>query len=458
MKYKPHDYQSFCVDFIKTHPVAALFLDMGLGKTVITLSAIQDLMLDSFSVSKTLVIAPLRVARDTWPAEVEKWDHLANLELSVMVGDLKSRVAALNHPALIYIINRENVKWLIEYYEKNGLKWDFDMVVIDELSSFKNHQSQRFKWLRKVRPFVKRFVGLTGTPASNGLMDLWAEIGILDGGQRLGKFIGRYRESYFKPGSMNPATGVVFSYVPRQGAEEMIYQRISDITISMKALDYLKMPEQVFVDHEVVMTKEEKKLYDTLSRDLIIPLEGADIDASNAGALTGKLLQMSNGAVYDEDGEAREIHKHKLEMLEDLIEAANGQSVLIAYWFKHDKKRIMEYLESAGYKPIDLKSSDDIRNWNEGLIPVALIHPASAGHGLNIQSGGHILIWFGLTWSLELYQQTNARLWRQGQSETVSIHHIVAKDTGDEDVLAAWSSKDVTQEKLIAAVKARLGV
>ena len=414
-------------------------------------------MLDSFSVSKTLVIAPLRVSRDTWPAEVVKWDHLANLEVSVMVGDVKSRVAALNHPALVYIINRENIKWLVEYYEKNGRRWDFDMVVIDELSSFKNHQSQRFKWLRKVRPYVKRFVGLTGTPASNGLMDLWAEIGILDGGQRLGKFIGRYREAYFKPGSMNPATGVVFSYVPRQGAEEMIYQRISDITISMKALDYLNMPEQVFVDHEVVMDKAERKLYDTLSRDLIIPLEDADIDASNAGALTGKLLQMANGAVYDEDGHAREIHNHKLEMLEDLIESANGQSVLIAYWFKHDKQRIMDHLTAAGYTPIDLKSSEDIKNWNEGLIPVALIHPTSAGHGLNIQSGGHILIWFGLTWSLELYQQTNARLWRQGQSKTVSIHHIVAKDTVDEDVLAALTSKDVTQEKLIAAVKARLG-
>ena len=380
------------------------------------------------------------------------------LEISVICGTVKERLAALNHQAHIYIINRENVKWLIEYYEKNGLKWDFDMVVIDELSSFKNHQSQRFKWLRKVRPYVKRFVGLTGTPASNGLMDLWSEIGILDGGQRLGKFIGRYREAYFKPGSMNPATGIVFSYVPREGAEEMIYNRISDITISMKALDYLDMPEQVFVDHEVVMDEAEKKLYDMLSRDLIIPLGDCDIDASNAGALTGKLLQMANGAVYDEEGEARPIHNHKLEMLEDLIEAANGQSVLIAFWFKHDRSRIMNHLTAAGYKPIELKSSEDIKNWNDGNIPVALIHPASAGHGLNIQQGGHILIWFGLTWSLELYQQTNARLWRQGQTQTVSIHHIVCKGTVDEDVLAALSSKDVTQEKLIAAVKARLGI
>ena len=455
-----HDYQNHCVEFLLSHPIALLILEMGLGKTIITLTALVELMLDRFEVGKVLIIAPLRVARDTWPDEVSKWEHLAQLDISVMVGNEKARVAALNQPALVYIINRENIKWLVEYYEKNGLRWDFDMVVIDELSSFKNHQSQRFKWLRKVRPFVKRFVGLTGTPASNGLMDLWAEVGILDGGVRLGKFIGRFREAYFKPGGMNPATGVVFNYIPRPGAEEMIYERISDITISMKALDYLNMPEQVFVDHEVEMNKAERKLYDMLSRDLIIPLEGADIDASNAGALTGKLLQMANGAVYDEDGHARFIHERKLQMLEDLIESANGQSVLIAYWFKHDHARILAHLEKAGYSPAevrDLKESKDIKDWNDGNIPIALIHPASAGHGLNIQKGGHILIWFGLTWSLELYQQTNARLWRQGQSETVSIHHIITKDTVDEDVLAALNSKDVTQEKLIAAVKARLG-
>lgn len=424
---------------------------------MITLSALEDLMLDSFSVSKVLVIAPLRVARDTWPEEIQKWDHLQGLSYSVIVGDVKTRVAAINHRALIYIINRENVKWLVDYYEKHGLKWDFDCIVIDELSSFKNWQSQRFKALRKVRPFVKRFIGLTGTPASNGLMDLWAEIGILDGGQRLGKFIGRFREAYFKPGGMNPQTGIVFNYIPRPGAEEMIYERISDITISMKALDYLHMPECVYVDHEVEMNKQERKLYDTLKTDLIIPTEDGDIDASNAGALTNKLLQMANGAVYDENGEAREIHRRKLEMLEDLVESANGQSVLIAYWFKHDHERIVSYLQNAGYEPRDLKSSDDIKAWNAGEIPVALIHPASAGHGLNIQSGGHILIWFGLTWSLELYQQTNARLWRQGQTEVVTIHHIVTKGTVDNDVLAALSNKDVTQEKLIAAVKAQLG-
>lgn len=413
-------------------------------------------MLDELAVSKVLVIAPLRVARDTWPAEISKWDHLREMDVSVIVGDAKTRKAAVSANALIYIVNRENVKFLVEYYEKNGLRWDFDCVVIDELSSFKNYQSQRFKYLRKVRPFVKRWIGLTGTPTSNGLMDLWAEIGILDGGERLGRFIGRFRDAYFKPGSMNPSTGVVFSYVPRPGAEEQIYDRISDITISMKAIDHLQMPECVYVNHIVELSAPERKLYDQLKTDLIIPLEDGDIDAANAASLSNKLLQMANGAVYDENKETRVIHSRKFEALEDLIEAANGQPVLIAYWFKHDHTRIVEHLNAAGYTPRDLKDSRDIQDWNSGSIPIALIHPASAGHGLNIQSGGHILIWFGLTWSLELYQQTNARLWRQGQEQTVTIHHIITKNTVDEDVLSALASKDVTQEKLIAAVKARL--
>ena len=456
MKFQPHDYQQFCIDYIKNHAVSALLLDMGLGKTAITLTALKDLMLDDLLISKALVIAPLRVARDTWPSEIAKWDHLKNLDCSVIVGDVKTRVAALNASSLVYVINRENVKWLVEYYEKNGLRWDFDCVVIDELSSFKNYQSQRFKWLRKIRPFVKRWIGLTGTPTSNGLMDLWAEIGILDGGERLGRFIGRYREAYFKPGSLNPSTGVVYSYVPRPGAEEQIYSKISDITISMKALDYLDMPECICVNHTVEMSAPERKLYDQLKTDLIIPTDDGDIDAANAASLSNKLLQMSNGAVYDENKEPRFIHSRKLEMLEDLIEAANGSPVLIAYWFTHDRQRILEHLRSVGYDPREIRSSEDIRDWNQGSIPIALIHPASAGHGLNIQSGGHILIWFGLTWSLELYQQTNARLWRQGQSSTVTIHHIITKDTVDENVLAALASKDVTQEQLIAAVRARL--
>lgn len=409
-------------------------------------------MFDELKVSKVLVIAPLRVASETWPAEIKKWDHLKEMESAIITGTVKQRIAAVNANAFIYIVNRENVKWLIEYYEKNGLRWDFQMIVIDELSSFKNYQSQRFKWLRKVRPFVKRWVGLTGTPTSNGLMDLWAEIGILDGGERLGRFIGRFRESYFKPSSMNPSTGVVFSYIPRPGAEQQIYDKISDITISMKALDYLDMPECIYVNHVVGMNAAEKKLYDQLKHDLIIPLEDGDIDAANAASLSNKLLQMANGAVYDENKEVRVIQ----EKLEDLIESANGQPVLIAYWFKHDRTRIIEHLSACGYAPREIKTSEDIQSWNTGNIPVALIHPASAGHGLNIQSGGHILVWYGLTWSLELYQQTNARLWRQGQQNTVTIHHIVCKNTVDEDVLSALADKDITQEKLIAAVKARL--
>ena len=411
-------------------------------------------MFDELKISKVLVIAPLRVASETWPAEIKKWDHLKEMEAAVIAGTVKQRIAAVNANAFIYIVNRENVKWLVEYYEKNGLRWDFQMTVIDELSSFKNYKSQRFKWLRKVRPFVKRWVGLTGTPTSNGLMGLFAEIGILDGGERLGRFIGRFRESYFKPSSMNPSTGVVFSYVPRPGAEQQIYDKISDITISMKALDYLDMPECIYVNHEVEMNAAERKLYDQLKHDLIIPLEDGDIDAANAASLSNKLLQMANGAVYDENKEVRVIHQRKLEMLEDLIESANGQPVLIAYWFKQDRTRIMEHLSACGYAPREIKTSDDIQSWNNGSIPVALIHPASAGHGLNIQSGGHILVWYGLTWSLELYQQTNARLWRQGQQNTVTIHHIVCKNTVDE--LSALANKDVTQEKLIAAVKARL--
>ena len=413
-------------------------------------------MLDNLSVKKVLVIAPLRVARDTWPAEIRKWDHLKDLDVSVIVGDAKTRIAAIIRPAMVYIVNRENTKWLVEYYEKNEWRWDFDCIVIDELSSFKNHQSQRFKWLRKIRPYVKRWIGLTGTPTSNGLMDLWAEIGILDGGERLGRFIGRYREAYFRPGAMNPYTGIVYQYTLRPGAEEQIYRKISDIDISMKALDYLQMPECASVTHEVQMSQAEKDIYDLMKTDLIIPLEDGDIDAMNAASLSNKLLQMSNGAVYDENGNVRVIHQRKLEMLEDLLEAANGQPVLVAYWFRHDKDRIQEYLKGIGCETREIKETKDIQDWNAGRIPVALIHPASVGHGLNIQDGGHILIWFGLTWSLELYMQANARLWRQGQKSTVTIHHIITKGTVDEDVMAALEAKDVTQGKLIAAVKARL--
>ena len=411
-------------------------------------------MLETFEVSKVLIIAPLRVARDTWPAEIEKWDHLQGLDISVIVGDTKTRIAALHHPAMIYVVNRENIKWLVEYYEKNGMRWDFGMVVIDELSSFKNYQSQRFKFLRKVRPYVKRWVGLTGTPSSNGLMDLWAEIGILDGGERLGKFIGRYREAYFKASSMNPSTGVVFQYKPREGAEELIYQRISDITISMKSTDHLKMPELVSTEYEVQLSDSERSRYEDLKQELILQLPDGEVTAANAASLTGKLSQLANGAIYADTGEVIEFHDRKLDALEDIIEAANEKSLLVAYWFRHDLSRIKNRFNVR-----EIKTSRDIADWNAGKIPVAVIHPASAGHGLNLQAGGSTLVWFGLTWSLELYQQTNARLWRQGQeSGTVVIQHIITKGTIDERIVKALSKKEMTQTALIDAVKADLEV
>ena len=415
-------------------------------------------MFDRFDVGKVLVIGPLRVARSVWPEERQKWDGLDFLKMSVMVGDAKQRAAALRTQADVFVINRDNVKWLTDYLEKHNMPWPFDMVVIDELSSFKNHQSQRWRALRKVRPYIKRIVGLTGTPASNGLLDLWAEVFLIDKGERLGRFITRYREAYFKPAGMNPYTGVVYNYVPRAGAEEQIYQKIGDISVSMKAKDYLQMPECLTVTHNVEMEAEERKLYDAMKQDLLIELEGDTLTADNAATLSNKLLQMANGAIYGAENTVKHIHDKKLEALFDLIEQANGQSVLVCYWYKHDHQRIQEFLTAKGMPTRDLKSDQDIADWNAGKIPVALISPASAGHGLNIQQGGHILIWFSQVWSLELYSQTNARLWRQGQNEVVTIHHIVTKDTVDEDVLSALKRKDTTQQNLINAVKAHLTI
>ena len=449
MKYSPHDYQKYVTDFILNHPVAAVFLDMGLGKTAITLSAIFDLCLDRFEVRKVLVIAPLRVARDTWPDEIRKWDHLRSLTYSVAVGTETERKAALMQKVSVYLINRENIQWLIE---ESGLPFDYDMVVIDELSSFKSYQAKRFRSLLKVRPAVKRIVGLTGTPSSNGLMDLWAEFRILDLGKRLGRFITHYRNTYFVPDKRNGQ--VIFSYKPREGAEDEIYTAISDITISMKAVDHLKMPECVMNAVKVILSEKERKTYDTMKTDLVVSLGDEEIDAGNAAALANKLSQMANGAVYSEDKWVFPIHERKLDALEDLIEAANGKPVLVAYWFKHDLERIQKR-----FKVHEIKTSCDIVDWNNGRIPVAVIHPASAGHGLNLQAGGSTLIWFGLTWSLELYQQTNARLWRQGQkSETVVIHHIIAENTIDERIMNALRKKDKTQSALIDAVKANLEV
>ena len=446
MKYAPHNYQKFATDFIINHPVSAVLLEMGLGKSVISLSAINELMLDYFDVSRTLVIAPLRVANSTWPDEIKKWDHLKHLNYSVVIGSKKERLDALGKPAHIYLINRENVDWLIN---KSGISWKFDMVVIDELSSFKSYQAKRFKSLLKVRPKIKRIVGLTGTPSSNGLMDLWAEFRLLDMGERLGRYITYYRQNFFVPDKRNQQ--MIFSYKPKDGAEKKIYSLISDITISMKSKDYIKMPECVMNEVIVTLSDKEQKLYDSLKQDMVLSLEENEIDAINAAALSNKLLQMSNGAIYNDEKESIHIHDRKLDALEDLIEGANGKPVLVAYWFKHDINRINKRFETR-----EIKTTKDISDWNKGNIPVALIHPASAGHGLNLQAGGSTIIWFGLTWSLELYQQTNARLYRQGQDSTVVIHHILTKGTIDEDVMKALKAKERIQDALIESVKARL--
>ena len=447
MKFVPHEYQAYATDFILTHPISAILLSMGLGKSVITLTAIHELCLNSFEVRKTLIIAPLRVATSTWPAEIQKWDHLQGLTFSVAVGTEPERKAALLQPTHIHIINRENVQWLIE---GSGLPFDYDMVVIDELSSFKSHQAKRFRSLMKARPHVKRIVGLTGTPSSNGLMDLWAEFRLLDMGKRLGRFITHYRDEFFTPDKRNQQ--MVFSYKPRPGAEDEIYRRIADITISMRSTDYLKMPECVMNEVPVTLSGTEQEVYTQMKNDLVVSLNGEEIDAVNAAALSGKLCQMANGAVYGDEKRVVHIHDRKLDALEDLIEAANGKHVLVAYWFKHDLARIQERFHVR-----EIRTSKDIADWNAGAIPVGLIHPASAGHGLNLQAGGSTLVWFGLTWSLELYQQTNARLWRQGQqAETVVIHHIITRGTIDEQIMAALKEKDKTQAALIDAVKVNL--
>lgn len=441
-----HGYQEYSVNFIIEHPVAAVLLDCGLGKTVTSLTAINDLMFDYFDIHRVLVICPLRVG-NVWANEIQHWEHLHLLQYSVAVGSESERLSALKAQADIYIINRENVQWLIE---KSGIPFDFDMVVVDELSSFKNYQSKRFKALMKARPKVKRVVGLTGTPSSNGLMDLFAEFKLLDMGARLGRFIGQYRTAYFSPDKRNGQ--IVYSYKPLPNAEQQIYDKISDITISMKSTDHLKMPELISTKYEVELSDSEKKKYEELKKDLILQLPDGEITAANAASLTGKLSQMANGAVYSDDESILEIHQRKLDALEDIIESANGKPVLVAYWFRHDLERIRKRFDVRA-----IKTAKDIADWNNGSIPIAVIHPASAGHGLNLQQGGSALVWFGITWSLELYQQTNARLWRQGQSaETVVITHIIAKDTIDERIIKALKTKDTSQSALIDAVKANL--
>lgn len=443
MQYKPHDYQKFAVDFIETHPEAAVLLECGLGKTSITLTALNDMMFDRFEVHKVLIIAPIRVCRNSWAAEIEKWDHLKGMTYSLVLGSRDQRLAALQQKADLYIINRENVQWLIE---SSGMPFDFDMVVIDELSSFKNHQSKRFRALRKVRPFVKRIIGLTGTPCSNGLMNLWAQFRLLDKGVRLGKRIGQYRDAYFTPDWNG------FTYTPRKGAEKEIYGKIADISISMKTTDHLTMPELVMIADKVELDEDAFRIYKDMEQEMCVEFVDEPISAANGGVLCGKLTQLASGTIYTDSGTVRHIHDHKLDALEDLIEAQNGKPALIAYWYKHERDSIIQRFDCR-----EIKTDADIADWNKGKIPVALIQPSSAGHGLNLQSGGSTIIWYTMPWSLELYQQTNARLWRQGQqSETVVIHHLVAVGTIDEDIMKVLEMKDKTQAAMMNAVKARV--
>ena len=447
MKYIPFDYQEHALKFILKEKAAGILLDCGLGKTVITLTAIAELMHNRFEITKALVIAPLRVAENVWDAEAKKWDHLKHLRIVKVLGSKSERIQALNTSADIYVINRENTKWLVDYYQKD---WPFDLLVLDELSSFKSHRAKRFKALRKVRPLCKRVVGLTGTPAPNGLLDLWSQVYLLDSGKRLGKTITGYRERYFLPDKRN--RHVVFSYKPKAGAEEAIYERLSDICISMKNKDYLNIPERIDNIVPVKLPPKNMEQYRQLERELLLPLLEGDVVAGSAAVLTNKLLQMTGGTVYDEDGGVQEIHDEKLNALEDLIEAANGKPVLIYYAYRHELYRIQNRFDCRV-----LDKPQDIEDWNKGEVPVMLAHPASAGHGLNLQDGGSTIIWFGLPWSLELYQQANARIHRQGQRNTVVVHHLVAKGTIDEDVMQVLKNKEAGQEALLQAVKARVG-
>src|SRR5690554_1447234 len=446
MKFNPYPYQRRAIQHILDNPAAGLFLDLGLGKTVITLTAVAELLHDRFEVEKVLVIAPLRVADSVWTAEAEKWDHLRYLKISKVLGDRKKRLSALQEKADIYVINRENIPWLVDHYKR---KWPFDMVVIDELSSFKSSNAKRFRALRRVRPMINRIVGLTGTPAPNGLIDLWPQIYLLDQGERLGKTITSYRDRFFRPGKRNGH--IVYEWIVRDPDE--IYCRIDDIVISMKAADWLEMPEKIDRVVKVKLSEEVRQKYKQLERDLILRFtEGGDIVAANGAVLVNKLLQLAQGAAYDENDEVKFIHDAKLDALEDVIEASAGKPVLAFYIYQHDRDRILERFSQARV----LQTNGDIRDWNAGKIPLLLAHPASAGHGLNLQAGGNIIVWFGNTWSLELYQQANARLDRQGQTKPVIIHHLVAKGTMDEDVISAIDRKSAGQDALMDAVKARI--
>lgn len=448
MKFKPHDYQAHTTQFIIDHPESAIFLGMGMGKTISTLTAVNDLIRNRFETQKVLVIAPIRVARDTWPTEIDKWDHLAGLTVSPIIGTAKQREAAANRRADIYTIGRENIPWLVKHH---GSRWPYDMVIIDELSSFKNPQAKRFKALKKVRPKIHRIVGLTGTPAPNSLLDIWAPFRLIDNGQRLGKYITHYRDQYFTPGRRNGT--VVYNWNLRPGADQAIYDNIADITVSMRTTDYLQLPEATHQHITVQLPPKARKHIDTLKRDLVLDLDDDTIDAANAATLSLKLQQLSGGAIYNETGDNYiTIHDEKIQALAELVDQAQGNTMLVCYWFKHERDRILDAIPGARV----LDTQQDFHDWNNGDIPVALIHPASAGHGLNLQAGGHIMVWYTTPWSLELYEQANARLHRQGQTEPVSIIHIDTADSIDQTVHQALTRKDTTQQALITAVKAQL--
>lgn len=448
MQYKPHDYQKRATELVIKIPKIGLFLDMGLGKTVITMTAIQELMYDRFEVTKVLVIAPKRVAEDTWTREHAKWDHLRELRISKVLGNEQQRIHALKEDADIYVIGRDNVIWLINYYQGLRKGWPFDMIVIDELSSFKNPQAKRFRALRKAMPFVNRVVGLTGTPSPNSMMDLWAELYLLDRGERLGPTLSSYREKYFRPGARNGY--VIYKWEPFRNAQKEIEEKISDICISMSAADYLTLPKRIDNVIPVHLTDKEMAAYKQMEQEQLLKIDEEDIVALNAAAVMNKLLQIANGSVYSVDGDVVKIHDEKLDALEEIIDTT-GEPVLVFYSYKHDLEAIRSRIKGARI----LEGPEDIADWNDGKVQVLLAHPASVGYGLNLQEGGHIIVWYGLTWSLELYQQANARLYRQGQDKPVIIHHLVAEGTADEQVMHALQHKDMSQAALLEALKER---
>lgn len=451
MKYIPHAYQSYCIHRMITDEILGLYLDMGLGKTVITLTAVNDLKYNRFAISRVLVIAPKKVAESTWSKEAAKWGHLKHLRVIQVLGSAQKRIRALNTPGDVWVINRENVQWLVDYYRN---AWPFDMVVIDEASSFKNHQAKRFKALTWVRGHMIRIVELTGTPAPNGLIDLWAQVYLLDEGKRLGKKITHFRERYFEPDQRNAQQ--VFSYAPKPGADDVIQQLIGDICVSMKAEDYLELPDCITVDVPVLLDPKAKAAYEKLEREMLLEVDEATIDAGTAAVLTNKLLQLCNGAVYDESRNPVEIHKCKIEAFLELVEGLNGQPALVFYNFQHDLIRIKKALAGSGLRIRELRTPQDETDWNNRQVDILLAHPASAAYGLNLQDGGNHVIWFGLNWSLELYQQANKRLHRQGQKQKVIIHHLVVEGGVDEDVIAALEDKGATQDRLMNALRARI--